>query len=111
MTHYNALTAPALFDRAEMESRIPSPPDCWTMADDQALMHGLTLGMKLGEIAALQGQTLAATQDRFLHLRRAAVGHGVFTVPAQRLLAAIIEDRAARPTNGDPHADAQRTDP
>lgn len=89
----NPLTEPAPFTRAEVEARFPSLPDNWTAADDVALMHGLGLGMKLGEIGAMQGHSLAAMQARFLALRQAAVGHGVFNLAAQEMLTAIVDDR------------------
>lgn len=94
MTSHNPLTAPAIFSREEMAARIPAMPDGWNHVDDLALMHGLALGMKLGEIGAMQGKSLDAMKERFLQLRRAAVGHGVFTVPAQERLTEILEDRA-----------------
>lgn len=97
---FNALTAPAIFSREEMESRIPAMPDGWTASDDVALIHGLGLDMKLGEIGALQGQPLALVSERFIQLRRAAVGHGIFTLPAQNRLAEILEDRLKKSHSG-----------
>lgn len=90
----NPLTEPAPLTRAEVEARIPPLPDGWTAADDVALMHGLGMGMRLGEIGAMQGQTLEAMQARFLDLRRASVGHGVLNLAAQEMLVAIVEARA-----------------
>ena len=61
-------------------------PEGWTRAADVALMEGLFLGLKLGQIGAKLRKPLDAMQDRFLALRKAAVGEGVFTLSAQTAL-------------------------
>lgn len=90
----NPMTEPAPFSRAEVEARFPVLPDGWTAADDLALMEGLGLGLRLGEIGAMQGHSLTAMQARFLALRKAAVGEGTFNLAAQEVLTAIVRERA-----------------
>lgn len=70
------------------------PPN-WSRADDVALVEGLFMGLKLGEIGARMGKTLQQMTGRFVDLRDAATGHGiVFTLDAQKQLLAAV--RAAK---------------
>jgi hypothetical protein len=86
----NPLTIPPPRSRASVDRRIPALSDGWTAADDLALMEGLFLGHGLGRIASDLGKTLGKVQDRFLQLRRAAVGEGPFTLTAQVMLLEIV---------------------
>lgn len=95
----NIDTRPALAIRAtgEIADRLTRlhAPDGWTCADDLALIQGLFRGDRLQVIGTALGKPFGTTQDRFLQLRRAAVGHGPMTLTAQERLLAICESRAA----------------
>ena len=69
-------------------------PDGWTAADDVALMEGLFRGLGLQAIGTGIGKPFGATQDRFLALRKAAVGEGALTINAQNALLRIVRSRA-----------------
>ena len=69
-------------------------PDGWTPADDVALMEGLFMGLGLQAIGVRLGKPFGETQARFLALRRAAIGHGVFTLDAQTALLNVAREIA-----------------
>ncbi len=89
----NPLTALAPFTRAQIEASFPALPEGWTAADDLTLWEGLFKGLGLGRIAALMGRTLTETSGRFLALKGAAVGTGTLTLPAQKEILAVIQER------------------
>lgn len=81
--------------QAQIEARIPAPPEGWTAQDDLALMEGLFKLVGLMRIAVSIRKPFDAVQERFLQLRRAAVeGPGPFNLSAQSALLTIMRERA-----------------
>ncbi len=73
-----------------------APPAGWTESDDLALMEGLFRGLGLQAIGTAIGKPFGVTQDRFLQLRRAAVGNEPLTLTAQEHLLKIVRMRAVQ---------------
>lgn len=92
----NPKAVPGLTDRQIVQNvNLLELPEGWTRADDVALMEGLFMGLKLMEIGAPMGKTLAQMQARFLALREAATGgHPVFTLTAQTALLNAVREAA-----------------
>lgn len=89
---------PVQLTRADIARNVAAldMPEGWTAGDDVALMEGLFRGLKLMQIGAPRGKTLAEMQDRFWSLRRAAIGDAqMFTLDAQRHLLEIVRERVA----------------
>lgn len=92
----NPKAVPRLTDRQIVQNvNLLELPEGWTRADDVALVEGLFMGLKLMEIGAPMGKTLAQMQARFLALRGAATGgHPVFTLTAQTALLSAVREAA-----------------
>ena len=95
MNEFTFRNPPETLTRAQIEARIPAPPEGWTAQDDLALMEGLFKLVGLMRIAVSIRKPFDTVQERFLQLRRAAVeGAGPFSLSAQTDLLKIMRERA-----------------
>ena len=93
MTGLEFANRPPTRTQAEINAAVAAVPmpDGWYRSDDVAMMEGLFMGLKLGEIGAQIGWPLQQMMARFIQLRNAATGGEIqFTITAQtRLLHAV----------------------
>lgn len=95
MNEFTFRNPPETLTRAQIEARIPAPPEGWTAQDDLALMEGLFKLVGLMRIAVSIRKPFDAVQERFMQLRRAATREpGAFTLATQTALLAIMRERA-----------------